>query len=602
MSLFSELKRRNVIRVAFAYFAAAWLITEVAGTVLPAFGYGDAELRVIIILLAIAIVPTLVFSWIFEITPEGVKREVDVDREQSITRFTGKKIDRAIMILLAFGVVYFAFDKFVLDPVEDAQIAEVAHEEGRSAVITESFGERSIAVLPFVNLSDDPEQEYFSDGIAEELLNQLAKIPQLRVISRSSAFSFKGKELNVSKIAETLDVAHVLEGSVRKSGNRVRITAKLIEARTDTNLWSEIYERELDDIFAIQNDVAKQVTAQLKVNLIEPESPPHKVNPDAFLLYLQARHLFNQFTKNAWEESERLLETALQIDPDFVSARVQLGDLHAWFGAWGIRPFEESIQNALDAAAQVLATEPDNVEALALLALCKAGANREFKSAAILLQRSLNLEPTNRYAIEKELYFLQMLGQIDAAVSVTKYLMVNDPVNANLYSVLAECYLWTGHLENAIKNYESALMFSTQMMGVHRGIAKALLMKGEPQQALDLLRNSPKGVDLSSAVKIYHALGDQYASDVALSELIETRGRSAAYNIAATLAFRNETDRAFEWLEKAVQFNDPGLLNILNEPDFNNLHNDPRWPPFLESIGFSPRQIDAVRFRVNLPD
>ena len=242
MSLYNELKRRNVIRVTMAYVVAAWLIIQVVETILPAFGYGDAALRYVTILLAIGFIPTLVFSWAFEITPEGLKREVDVLREHSITRFTGKKLDRVIMALLALALGYFAFDKFVLDPVEDVQIAESAHQEGRSEAITESFGDKSIAVLPFVNMSEDESNEYFSDGISEELLNLLAKIPELRVISRSSAFSFKGKDIAVPVVAEQLNVAHVLEGSVRKAGDRVRITAQLIEARSDTHLWSESYD------------------------------------------------------------------------------------------------------------------------------------------------------------------------------------------------------------------------------------------------------------------------------------------------------------------------------------------------------------------------
>ena len=201
MSLYHELKRRNVIRVAMAYVVASWLIIQVVETILPAYGMGDAAIRFVVSLLAIAFVPTLVFSWVFEFTPEGLKREVDVASKHSITRFTGKTLDRVIMVLLALALGYFAFDKFVLDPVEDVEIAESAHQEGRSAALTESYGERSIAVLAFVDLSPEGDQEYFSDGISEELLNLLSKIPQLRVISRSSAFSFKGKDLNIPTIA-----------------------------------------------------------------------------------------------------------------------------------------------------------------------------------------------------------------------------------------------------------------------------------------------------------------------------------------------------------------------------------------------------------------
>ncbi|MBT8039573.1 MAG: hypothetical protein KJN78_04995, partial [Gammaproteobacteria bacterium] len=242
MTLFSELKRRNVFRVATAYVVAAWLLIQVVETILPAFGYGDFVLRLVVIVLVISFVPTLVCSWVFEITPEGLKREVDVVREESITRFTGKKIDRTIMVLLALALGYFAFDKFVLEPARVAEIVEETAQQARSEALVESYADQSIAVLPFVNMSGDPEQEYFSEGIAEELLNLLARIPELRVISRSSAFIFKGKDIDIPAIAEKLDVAHILQGSVRKAGDQVRITVQLIDAHTDTHLWSDSYD------------------------------------------------------------------------------------------------------------------------------------------------------------------------------------------------------------------------------------------------------------------------------------------------------------------------------------------------------------------------
>ena len=281
MSLFSELKRRNVIRVATAYVVAAWLIIQVVETILPAFGYGDFFLRIVVIVLAIAFVPTLVFSWVFEITPEGLKREVEVAREESITRFTGKKLDRIITVLLALALGYFAFDRFVLVPARVAEIVEETAQLARSEALVESYGDKSIAVLPFVNMSGDPGQEYFSDGIAEELLNLLAKIPELRVISRSSAFRFKGKDLDIPTIAEQLNVAHILEGSVRKAGNQIRITAQLIDARSDTHLWSDTYDHTLDDIFAIQDRISAEVVAQLKVRLLDAAPVAQEIDPEA---------------------------------------------------------------------------------------------------------------------------------------------------------------------------------------------------------------------------------------------------------------------------------------------------------------------------------
>ena len=230
MSLFTELKRRNVFRVGTAYIVVAWLVIQVVETIFPAFGFGDSAVRVVAILFAIGLVPAFVLSWIFEFTPEGLKREDEVDRSQAISSYASKKLDRAIIVILTLAVGYFAVDKFVLDPARDTEIEKRAAQRGRSETLTSSFGQNSIAVLPFVNMSDDASNEYFADGLSEELINLLVKLPTLKVAARTSSFSYKGKDTKIAQIGEELNVAHVLEGSVRKAGSRVRITAQLISS------------------------------------------------------------------------------------------------------------------------------------------------------------------------------------------------------------------------------------------------------------------------------------------------------------------------------------------------------------------------------------
>jgi adenylate cyclase len=253
MSLLSELKRRNVFRAAAAYVAVAWLVMQVAEVTFPAFGLSDRALRLLIIALAIGFVPATVLAWVFELTPEGFKRERDLDRTGPLAARTNRLLDRAIVVLLALGLTYFAVDKFFLSPAREQARVEQALEQGRSEALEERLGDTSIVVLPFTNLSSDPEQAFFADGMAEELLNLLARIPELRVISRTSAFAFKGKDVGIAEIAEKLRVTHVLEGSVRRSGDRLRITAQLIDAETDSHLWSETYDRTLDDVFEVQD-------------------------------------------------------------------------------------------------------------------------------------------------------------------------------------------------------------------------------------------------------------------------------------------------------------------------------------------------------------
>jgi TolB-like protein len=325
MQLYQELKRRNVFRVAIAYLAGSWLLIEVAETIFPLFGFDDTPARIMVIVLAIGFPLFLLFSWVFEFTPEGLKKEKDIDRAASVTHKTGKQLDRIIIILLALALGYFAFDKFVLEPARVVDLVEETAQQARSDALVESYGDQSIAVLPFINMSDDAGNEYFSDGISEELINLLAKIPKLRVISRSSAFVFKGEKISIPEVAKKLNVAHILEGSVRKAGNQVRITMQLIEARSDTHLWSETYDRTLDNIFAIQDEIAGTVVAALKLTLLGDAPMAEEIDPQAYTLYLQARHIINTSKSRQSEQAEQKLRQALEIEPAFMPALWELG-------------------------------------------------------------------------------------------------------------------------------------------------------------------------------------------------------------------------------------------------------------------------------------
>ena len=316
MSLFSELKRRNVLRVGIAYLAGSWLLIQILETLFPIYGRDEASIQIVVTILAIGFIPALIISWVFELTPEGLKKDADVDRDVTVS----KKFDRVVVTVLVLALAFFAYDKFVLDPARDAEIIETETERARTEALFESYGDKSIVVLPFANMSADPEQEYFSDGITEELLNLLAKIRELRVISRTSAFYFKGKDVEISTIAERLRVDHVLEGSVRKAGNRVRVTVQLIDARTDTHLWSETYDREFDDVFAIQDEISAHVVDQLKITMLGDLPQVEQIDPEAYSRYLQARHMVHSGQLDTLQLAEQLLNEVLEVDPDYVPA------------------------------------------------------------------------------------------------------------------------------------------------------------------------------------------------------------------------------------------------------------------------------------------
>src|SRR5437660_193602 len=260
MSFFAELKRRNVIRFAGLYLVGSWLLVQVSSTVLPMFGAPDWLPRTIVILMAIGFVPALIFSWVFELTPQGLKRDAEVAPEESIAPQTARRMNRMIIAVLMLALGYFVFDKFVLTPRRDAALVAARP----SAELKSAANAKSVAVLAFANLSDDKGSEYFSDGISEELLTVLQKIPGLRVAARTSAFSFKGKNATAQEIGQKLGVAHLVEGSVRKAGEMVRIAARLTRADTGEDLWSENYTRDLKDVFAVQTELAQTIVEQLR--------------------------------------------------------------------------------------------------------------------------------------------------------------------------------------------------------------------------------------------------------------------------------------------------------------------------------------------------
>jgi adenylate cyclase len=614
MSFYRELKRRNVLRVGAAYVVVAWLIIQVVETIFPAFGFGESAVRVATIALAIGLIPFLVFAWAFELTPEGLKKESEVVRSESVTPQTGRKLDRMIMVVLAMALGYFAFDNFVLDPQREANLREqqaeqlasatkYARQEGRTEALVESYGDKSVAVLPFVNMSSDAEQEFFSDGISEELLNLLARIPELRIISRSSAFSFKGKNIELPEIAKRLNVAHILEGSVRKSANRVRITAQLIDARSDTQLWSETYDRELDDVFAIQDEISSKVVEQLKVTLLGAAPHVQEADPEAYTLYLHARHIGRQFTAESLRQSNALYRQALAIDPNYAAAWDGLANNYIGQASDGLMPADEAFGQARPALAKALAIDPDYAPAHSHLGWISMIADNDLASAAGHIERALTLEPTNTDIIGNAGSLLFFLGRLEQAIAFNEYANARDPVDSIGRANLGYLLLADGRWDEAIAAYESALQLSPDYLGAYFHMGVAQLLKGDAVAALASMQREKYEVHrLLGLAMANHALGNAEASDMALEQLIERYEREWAYNIAFVLAYRNEVDRAFEWLEKAVTYNDTGLPEVIRQPLFKNISNDTRWLPFLESIGKSPTQLEAIEFEVYLPN
>ena len=497
MSFLNELKRRNVLRVGAAYIVAAWLIIQVAETIFPLFGFGDTPARLIVIVLSIGFIPSLIFAWVFEITPEGLKRDADVDREKSITQTTGKKLDRIILVVLALALAYFAFDKFVLDPTRDAELVEETTQKVRSDVLVESYGDNSIAVLPFVNMSDDAGNEYFSDGISEELLNLLAKIPELRVISRSSSFTFKNKDIDIPTIAAQLNVAHILEGSVRKAGNRVRITAQLIEARSDSHLWSETYDRELDDIFAVQDEIAAAISDALKMKLVlvagEAVQPTviRAANTDAYDTYLQGRELIRRRGQENMEGAVRHLERALRLDNNFAPAHAQLAIATLLLTDIVASPPDEARRTAIRHLDRAQALEPDLAEAYAGRALLAQFAN-DPESTVEHARQALASNPNYIYAMHWLRQALSGLGRHEEADAIEKQMLVIDPLSVIGRVHYAGGLMSSGRIEEA-HELADQLLAQSLYAGYRVHAKTSLWFEGKIADSLSWALRAPEG-------------------------------------------------------------------------------------------------------------
>jgi len=588
---FSELKRRNVIRAAILYIGAVWALAQGIAQLSPVVGAPEWVARWFLVAAVIGFPFWIAFAWFYEFTPEGLKRESQIDPADSITAHTSKKLDRWIIGVLAIAVVLLLTNTFVW------------HKGAGLSADADSvpIAEHSIAVLPFVNMSSDKEQEYFSDGISEELLNLLAKIPQLQVTARTSSFSFKGKDTAIPEIARTLHVAHVLEGSVRKSGNSVRITAQLIKAGTDTHLWSQTYDRKLDDIFAIQDEIAADVVKQLKVTLLGAVPKTRTTDPEAYALYLQAVQLGRQNTAEAFQQSDALFHKLLAIDQNYAPAWNELARNFGNEMSQGLLPNKEGSAQVREAATKALAIDPDYAPAHARLGRIATNEG-DLAGAAEHFKRALALDPADLDVLRSSALLLTYLGRKDEALALSEAVVRRDPVNLTALYNLGYLQRVTSRLDEAIASFRTLLRLSPGNGGAHAALGNALLLKGDAQGALAEIEQETSEIwQMYGLPMAYHALGRKADSDAALAAVIAKDENDGPSNIAYIYAFRGEADKAFEWLDKAVQYDDPGVGEIVTENLFDKIHSDPRWLPFVRKIGKAPEQLATIEFKVTLP-
>ena len=470
----------------------------------------------------------------------------------------------------------------------------------RSQALPVPSAGNSIAVLPFVNMSDDAENEYFAHGISEELLTLLTQVPDLRVISRTSSFVLADRNLEISALAADLNVAHVLEGSVRKDGNRVRITAQLIDGRTDLHVWSKAFDRELDDVFAIQSEIAADVATALRLTFSDVQSHSSPVDPRAHDLMMRARFLLNQYDQKYHAEIENLLQQASEISPDYVLALTELARLYMHQGNVGLRHRDETEQLYRKTVGRAYELEPDNGVVNLFVGLAPLFFQADIYGPASYLEAAMYLAPENHFVSEWVQNYSLEIGRFETTIALGKHNVARDPFCLRCRFDLAQAYGATGDYEKATAMYEVARTLdidSVYPMQYFLGVS--LLLSGNAEAGLEAIdaedRAAPKLVGRAFA---YHDLGRKSDFQKALQKVLELNQSHAA---AAVYAWSGDIESAFQWLFEGFERDPLRFGQIYRNPVFRNLHGDPRWAQFLVLNKASPEQLAAIEFDIPLP-
>lgn len=506
MPIIQELKRRNVIRVAVAYGIAAWVILQIVDVISPIFGLPEWAPRLIFLLLAVGLIPSLIFSWVYELTPEGVVKESDVDRSQSIANNTGQKLNIIIAISAVIAVGLLISDRLTSEPTEMQAAAS------DPAPIADAEVSSSIAVLPFVNMSSDEEQEFFSDGITEEILNSLASVRELRVAGRTSSFAFKGQNDDLRRIGEALGVNHILEGSVRKSGEQVRITAQLIRVDNGFHVWSETYDRQLVDIFAIQDEIANEILRQLKTRLLGDDAKPKeasRTDPVVYALYLKAKQRIYTRIGSEIETAIDELDQAIQLDPQYAPAYAQRGIATMLLSEaqYGDLPDTEAQRRGKRFVDKALELDPSHTDAWSGLGLYYTNSPASSEEAIDALAKALELNPNSIDASNWLQISLTQVGDMLGALEILEELTDRDPLYRPAFSNAMQKFNSSGQPEKAEALLKRMEAFDPDSPDIYLARATHYLFSGRAGESLSQMEKRRDMADMSGVGKLYLSLG-----------------------------------------------------------------------------------------------
>ena len=587
-----RLKQRKLVQLTLAYVAAAFALLQGIDIVAQRFGWPEQTMRFVIIALSVGLFVTLVLAW--------------YHGERGAQRVTGTELLILAVLLAIGGGLLWRFFSIARGPTEHSGAAR-ASVESKSEI-----NAKSVAVLAFANLSDDKGSEYFSDGISEELLTVLQKIPGLHVAARTSAFSFKGKNATAQEIGEKLGVAHLVEGSVRKAGDVVRIAARLTQANTGEEQWSENYTRNLKDVFAVQSELAQTIVEQLRGQLTggaanpttkaEIQAEVRKAekggtkNVEAHEYYLQGRFYENRHSEKSAREALAAYDHAVALDPAFALAWAGVAQTNLWLAAFstegGQKGFDAHLASARDAVARALSIEPNLPNGLLARATIETNFDFNWNSAAQTVSKALALAPADPNIVIAAANLEIARGDSNRAIDLFRRAVELDPVNAQARAFLAFNLAATKRFAEARAEFPRVVELNPAAPWAHAGLGLSYLLENKFEEAANAAQ--PDAADWARLLIVSCARWGQKRatqSDAALAELTANLGEVAAYQIAEVYAYRGDKDRAFEWLERARRQRDPGLASLRKDPLMVNLREDPRWNAFLHTMGLADDQL-----------
>ena len=589
---FRRLKQRKLVQWTLAYVAAAFALLQGIDIVAQRFGWPGQTMRFVIIALSVGLFVTLVLAW--------------YHGERGAQRATGTELLILALLLAIGGGLLWRFVSIAGGPTEQSGAAR-ASAESQSEV-----NAKSVAVLAFANLSDDKGSEYFSDGISEELLTVLQKIPGLHVAARTSAFSFKGKNATAQEIGQKLGVAHLVEGSVRKAGDAVRIAARLTQANTGEEQWSENYTRNLKDVFAVQTEIAQTIVEQLRGQLTGGATNPTTKaeiqaevraaekggtkNVEAHEAYLQGRFFLNRHSEKETDQARTAFERAVELDPKFALGWAGLAQTHVWDCNYategGQKGFNEHLAAARNAVERAIAIEPDLPDALYPKAMIETNFDYNWKGAAETLHKALALAPQDPALLMEAGNLAQARGELTQGLDLFRRAVASDPVNAQARAFLASSLSGSGHQEEARAEYAREIELNPSAPNSYAGMGTTYLLQGKFEEAATVAQKDI--ADWGRLLMVSCARWGQKRipeSDAALAELIAKFSETGAYQIAEVYGYRNDKDQAFEWLERARRQRDAGLPGLRADTLLPNLHDDLRWDAFLRKMGLADDQL-----------